>query len=252
MTLKKLNIIIFEIFIDILLIIIIYNIKMEKALVNSLERGMILINFKTIGGNTIYGSCDPKTTTIKIMYDAVRNNYDVKEINPENLLIKTFNETNQEVIFDEKSDTILNDYMESKDMCLEKNAYAFNIVDKRVNIYKDQYDNEIKNFKENYSDTKTYIYCEFLTGKKIKIPYKPYMTIIDLKIGIMIKAGIPIDQQRICFRSVQLENNRICATYNICAEDTVNLLLSLRGGMYHESSGRNGGFGPLKGIFFTF
>lgn len=233
---------------------------MEKALLDSLNsksgRNMILINFKTIRGNTIYGSCDPKTTTIKIMYDSLRNNYDVKGIKTENLKIKTLNETNtQEVIFDEeKSDMILSDYMESKDICLEKNAYTFNIFNERekTNILLNEYEDIITNYKKKYSHTKTYIYCKMLTGKVVKLSYIPYMTIRDLKIGMTINEGIPINYQRILFRGYQLEDGRTCASYNILADDTVTMILSLRGGMYHETSGRNGGYGPLKGIFFSF
>lgn len=227
---------------------------MEQALIKSLGADAILINFKTIGGNTIYGKCEPTKTTIKIMYDALRNNYDIEHIDPIYLQINLFDETtNQEIVFDETIDMTLTDYMKSKGVCLEKNVYNFTIVDKRayLNLRLGNYEDEIKQFKNNYGNTKTQMFCRLLTGKIITLPYEPYMTIGEVKIGVMIQTGIPVTQQRLIFRS-RLLDNASCASYNIIANSTLELILSLRGGMYHETSGRNGGYRPLQDIFFSF
>ena len=52
--------------------------------------------------------------------------------------------------------------------------------------------------------------------------------------------GIPPDEMCLIFMGHELEENRILPVYNIQDQSTLHLILRLRGGMYHRTSGRDG------------
>ncbi|CAB9513141.1 Polyubiquitin (Fragment) [Seminavis robusta] len=56
----------------------------------------------------------------------------------------------------------------------------------------------------------------------------------------MIQKGydIPMKEQRLVFAGRSLEDDKMLSDFNIQNESTLHLILRLRGGMYHESSGR--------------
>lgn len=86
------------------------------------------------------------------------------------------------------------------------------------------------------------IFLKTLTGKTLSITIPISLsdiTIDDFKRIIQNIEGIPIDQQRLIFAGMQLENDFTLQHYNLLNGSTVHLVLRLRGGMYHTTSGKS-------------
>jgi len=90
------------------------------------------------------------------------------------------------------------------------------------------------------------IFIKTMTGKTITLDVDLSDTVETVKEKIQDKEGIPPDQQRLIYRAPnteagkQLQDNLRLMDYNIEHESTLSLVLRLRGGMYHQSSGKLG------------
>ena len=73
------------------------------------------------------------------------------------------------------------------------------------------------------------IFVKTLTGKTITLEAMHTCTIACFKKKIMEHEGIPIDQQRLVFAGMQLEDGHTLSYYNIQRESTIHLVLRLRG-----------------------
>jgi hypothetical protein len=74
------------------------------------------------------------------------------------------------------------------------------------------------------------LYVKTLTNKVIPIYVAPCDSIRTFKHLIELKEGIPINEQRLVYNRIQLEDNRTIEDYNFKEESTINLILRIRGG----------------------
>ncbi|XP_063427410.1 uncharacterized protein LOC134710924 [Mytilus trossulus] len=74
------------------------------------------------------------------------------------------------------------------------------------------------------------IFIKTLTGKTTSIQIDRRCTIWDLKHAIQDKGGIAPDQQRLVYKGQQLTDDCTLDDYGITDEDTLHMILRLRGG----------------------
>ena len=74
-----------------------------------------------------------------------------------------------------------------------------------------------------------FIFVKTLTGKFITMEVDPFDTIKIVKTKIQDKEGIPPAQQRLICGGKQLEDDYTLSHYKIHSEDTLYLVLRLRG-----------------------
>ena len=91
---------------------------------------------------------------------------------------------------------------------------------------------------QKFSSARMQIFVKTLTGKTLTLNVNSWDAIYDVNEKIHEKEGIPVAQVQLVYAGKELENRRTLSHYNIQRESTLHLVLRLRGGMFHATSGR--------------
>ena len=128
-----------------------------------------------------------------------------------------------------------------------KREYHVKLTINEVNLYGNNYDivpQYIHDFMEHdmtikFKDAEPFmfenvakyqIYVKTLVGKTLIISIKKDTMLSELKVKVMEKDGIPVDQQRYIYAGIQVDDSKPLYEFNIKRESTVHLVLRLRGG----------------------
>jgi len=228
-------------------------------------KGKSIIEFITLEGTSLYCIYYPETATLGQLISKLFENYECKNIPNENLIL--FSDQLKKIICDGKHSTPMSEFGFDKITTIRIrsvnriNKFPTNYEDVRNraqelhNIYYEEY---YKEKAQNLSDNKENYVCKniqqifviTLTRKTIRLQTLNSYMIKDIKVLINVTEGIPIEHQILIFEGKHLDDNKTLHDYSIIEYSTLHLVLKLRGGMYHETSGRSGNYAPLKSCIF--
>lgn len=187
----------------------------------------------TFDNTQYYGYFTPKKTSIQQIIATFAEIYNITNLCAYNIMIKIASQSAWK--FNEKSC--------DKIVASEEQLFIEFLKIDYDTIYKTRDSKLANNHKFN-------IFINILTGKLLLLNVCSDLTIFELQTLVHDKVGIPEDQQRFIFACQQLEEDKMLSDYNILADNTIHLVLRLRGGMYQQTSGRNGKYGNLPSNVF--
>lgn len=219
---------------------------MEEIIVNN-NSGILV--FETINKTKLYGKYVPNNTSIGQIIKTFNNNYYINNIGSDRVVLYIKGPNDEHIVLDDldkklKIPDIMQRFMLQSDT---------NIINIFTTIEKSEihFNPMCEDIKKELKESKMCLFVRTLSGNIRNIKYLPYMTVENLKEQIAEIEGIYPSQQRLIFSGKQLEDNKLMSDYKIKRESTVHLVLRLKGGMYHETSGRNGNFQTLISTYFN-
>lgn len=210
-----------------------------------------ILQFTSLNHHKFYAEYNPIKTTLKQIRETLLLNYSCRAqdtIPDENIMLKLECGWKLVDLFDEDQNVtigdvfskykILNDYTSIKNINIT--YVTWEIVPRKLT----------EEEKTHLDKNGFSIFVRTLNGKNITIRGLDDMKVAMLKNQIEEKEGIPANQQALIYMGKRLENNMILGDHGVKDCSTLHLVLRLSGGMYHETSGKNGNYGKLNELMF--
>lgn len=201
-----------------------------------------IIRFNTLEGKKLYGIYKKNRTSFSTIVNSLFRIYSCKNVSSDKMFFTIPNER----IID------FNDYDRTPEQLVITNKSLINICTstETYGFYKELTELEYNMMKAKLDKGDSSIFVKCLTGKTIALPFHPDVTVNGIAHLIKDREGIPCDQHFLIFQGKQLIGDLMMKDYGIEKYSTLHLVLRLRGGMYHETSGKDGNYQDLKDCLF--
>jgi len=141
-------------------------------------------------------------------------------------------------------------YHRRQELCNSKCIKDYNLQDNEtLSLYINtlEFLKSMEEHREKLNEYPNYrIFVKTLTGKTLEFNITNKHTVDNLKYLIVQKEMMGYNEIRLIFAGKQLEDGVKLSKYGTKIESTMHMVLRLRGGMYHETSGKAGNYMPLK------
>ena len=203
----------------------------------SLNKNLCVIHFITLNGYNIFVVAKYYETKIKEILEKFLENYNIKMPNK----VQFFSEDLKKYLEDEYLDKTLFD-LNIKRNTKVKLEYNWSLMNNKV---LEQIDNKVEEINKNMDKEKIVnIKIKTLNELVKDIKIDPNINVLELKTLISIIFNKKIEEQRLIYKGRQLYDYRLLN--DVQEGDILTLVYALRGGMFHETSGKDGNFKCLK------
>jgi hypothetical protein len=211
-----------------------------------------VIRFKSLNGMIFFGTYDPENTSLGRVINTLFNNYECKSILRDQ--ISMHSEELDKPLCELDSNELMKTFQFSQittftlwKTSIRRPQDPEALIDSNNGL---NFDSEKHLNKLLTADNTFQIFCKNLYGRIYCVNVRPDFSIIDLKLLISHLANVSIDQQQLVHCGKILDGHGTIKESGIQKEQTIYMVLNLRGGMYHETSGRDGGYGALQSNVF--